>query len=69
MIIKHIGKLAIAKYLPKIDDSDDENVEEDDSEVIMPKVKRKPPLIEDSEIELSIIVEKIYNTCFLLFLW
>lgn len=41
-------------------DSDDEDVEVHYLEVIWPKVKRKrkPPLIEDSEIELSIIVEK-----------
>ena len=46
--------------LPQMRDSDDEDVEEDCLEVIWPKVnrKRKPPLIEDSEIELSIIVEK-----------
>ena len=52
-----------------MDDSDDENAEEDDREVIMAKVKRKPPSIEDSEIELSILLENIYNKCFLLFLW
>ena len=56
----------------QINDLDDEDVEEDYSEVIRPKVKRKPLLIEDSEIELSIIVEK-YNMCvillLLLFFW
>ena len=42
----------------RIHDSDDEDVEEDYSEVIRHKVKRKVPLIKDSEIELGIIVEK-----------
>ena len=43
---------------PQIHNSDDEDVEEDYSEVIKLKVKRKTPLIEDSEIELNIIAEK-----------
>ena len=42
----------------QIYDLDDEDVEEDYNEVIKPKAKRRPQLIEDSEIELSIIVEK-----------
>ena len=42
----------------QIQDSEGEEVEEDHSEVIRPKVKRKPPLIEGSEIKLSKIVEK-----------
>lgn len=37
----------------QINDLDDEDVEEDYSEVIRPKVKRKPPLTEDSDIEVD----------------
>ena len=43
---------------PQIHNSDDEDVEEDYSEVIKLRVKRKTPLIEDTEIESNIIVEK-----------
>ena len=42
----------------QIHNSDEEDVEEDYSKVINLKTKRMPPLIEDSEIELGIIVEK-----------
>ena len=46
------------KNPPQIYNLDDDDVEEDYNEVIRPKVKRKPPLTEDSYLFVIFMVKK-----------